>query len=211
MKNIEWIVNFLVKLIILILFVLFSLHKMEVSLTFVIIELLCFSTINSFYIIDKKIRFDIEIFSFQGVSIFLLERLAIFYWKGIPEIIYKDYIYVKLLFVIVFFILFVLLNVKNSSRYLKIYFYITSFYLVVIANIFQTNFLFKFFYMFGHDFFRLLPFAFFIYDGWVANFRLDIILVGFLSLFLMSKDNKYLFTCVLVTLCIFLRYMIIHL
>ncbi len=211
MKNIEWIVNFLVKLIILGLFILFSFYKMKVSLTYVIIELLCFSTINSFYIIDKKIRFDIEIFSFQGMSIFLLERLAIFYWMGIPEIIYKDYLYVKLLFVITFIILFVLLNVKNSGKYLKIYFYITSFYLIIIANIFQTNFLFKFFYIFGDDFFRLLPFAFFIYDGWISNFGIDIILTGIFSLFLMSKSKKYLFVYTFLILYIFLRYMIIYL
>ncbi len=211
MKNIEWGGNFLVKLIILILFILFSFHKMEISILFITVELLLFSFINSFIIENKKIRFDIEIFSFQGMSIFLLERLAIFYWNGIPEIVYKDYVYVKLLFVITFFIIFVLLNIKNSSKYLKIYFYITLFYLVVIANVFQTNFLFKFFYIFGDEFFRLLPFAFFIYDGWIANFGIDIILTGVFSLFLTSKSRKYLFVCISLILYIFLRYMIIYL
>ena len=150
-------------------------------------------------------------FSFLGITIFLLERLAIFYWKGIPEIIYKDYIYVELLFVITFFIIFILLNIKSNNKYLKTFFYITLFYLVVIANIFQTNFLFKFFYIFSDDFSKLLPFAFFIYDGWRANFELDVILVGIFSLFLMSKSRKYLFTYILLVLCIFLRYMIIYL
>ncbi len=67
MKKTDVTVNIFVKLVILTLFILFSYYKMRINLFFIITELFIFIFLNSFILTDDKVRFDIELFSFQGM------------------------------------------------------------------------------------------------------------------------------------------------
>ena len=66
--------NILIRLILLIMFVVFSFYKMKINLFYITIELLIFSFINWFIIKKKKIVFDMELFSFQAITVFYFER-----------------------------------------------------------------------------------------------------------------------------------------
>ncbi len=205
MKNIECVVNFLVKLIILVLFVLFSYYRMEINFLVIIVTLLLFSFINSFIIENKKIKFDFEIFSFQAITVFYLERKGIFYWREVPEEIFDNYDYIKLLFVAVFIIVFVFLLFKSKNEFLKKYFYCLSLSLVVIQNIFEVVI------------FVAIPvigaYLGGIYIGlsvWEAGFsyvRIDIAIIAIVVYFLVRKDKKFLYLYFFIVLCFFIRYL----
>ncbi len=205
MKNIEWVVNFLVKLIILVLFVLFSYYRMEINFLVIIVTLLLFSFTNSFIIENKKIKFDFEIFSFQAITVFYLERKGIFYWREVPEEIFYNYDYIKLLFVAVFIIVFVFLLFKSKNEFLKNYFYCLSLSLVVIQNIFEVVI------------FVAIPvigaYLGGIYIGlsvWEAGFsyvRIDIAIIAIVVYFLVRKDKKFLYLYFFIVLCFFIRYL----
>ena len=205
MKNIDWAFNFLVKLIFLVLFVLFSFYRMEINFLVIIITLLSFSFINSFIIENKKIKFDFEIFSFQAISVFYLERRGIFYWREVPEEIYDNYDYIKLLFVAVFIVAFIFLFFKSKNEFLKKYFYCLFLSLVMIQNIFEI------------EIFYAIPvignFIGIIYIGlsvWEAGFsyvRIDIAIIAILVYFLVRKDKKFLYVYFFIVLCFFIRYL----
>ena len=205
MKNIEWVVNFLVKLIILVLFVLFSYYRMEINFLVIIVTLLLFSFTNSFIIENKKIKFDFEIFSFQAITVFYLERKGIFYWREVPEEIFYNYDYIKLLFVAVFIIVFVFLLFKSKNEFLKKYFYCISLSLVVIQNIFEVAI------------FLAIPvigaYLGGIYIGlsvWEAGFsyvRIDIAIIAIVVYFLVRKDKNFLYLYFFIVLCFFIRYL----
>ena len=68
LKNTEEYFLFLAKFILLILFVFLSFYKIEVNLLIIILVLFFFSFINSLFLFDRKIKFDLEVFSFQIIT-----------------------------------------------------------------------------------------------------------------------------------------------
>ena len=204
MKNIEWASNFLMKLIILILFVLFSFYKMKINLLVITVELLLFSFINSFIIENKRIKFDFEIFSFQAIAVFYLERKGIFYWREVPEEIFDNYDYIKLLFVAVFITGFIFLFFKSKNEFLKKYFFCISLSLVMIQNIFEIEPAIP---MMEHFIFGLIYFVLSTWEAIFCHFRIDIAIIAILVYFLVRKDKKFLYIYFFIVLCLFIRYL----
>ncbi len=204
MKNIEWVVNFLVKLIILVLFVLFSFYRMEKNLLVITVVLLLFSFINSFIIENKRIKFDFEIFSFQAIAVFYLERKGIFYWREVSEGIFDNYDYIKLLFIAVFIIVFIFLFFKSKNKFLKRYFYCISLSLVMIQNIFEIEPAIP---MMEHFIFGLIYFVLSTWEAIFCHFRIDIAIIAVLAYFLVRKDKKFLYVYFFIVLCFFIRHL----
>ena len=127
MKKTDVTVNIFVKLVILTLFILFSYYKMRINIFYITAELLLFSFINSFFIKDKKFLFNMEVFSFQAATVFYFERRANFYWREVPEKIYDNFDYVKLLFLLFLVIISIFLYFKSENKYLKKYIYFIFF------------------------------------------------------------------------------------
>ena len=204
MKNIDWAFNFLVKFIFLILFVLFSFYKMKINLLVITVELLLFSFINSFIIENKRIKFDFEIFSFQAIAVFYLERKGIFYWREVPEEIFDNYDYIKLLFVAVFITGFIFLFFKSKNEFLKKYFFCISLSLVMIQNIFEIEPAIP---MMEHFIFGLIYFVLSTWEAIFCHFRIDIAIIAILVYFLVRKDKKFLYIYFFIVLCLFIRYL----
>ena len=93
MKNTNWIIFLFIKVIILILFIYFTLYKKEANLLYITIELLLFSFVNSFIIDNQKLKFDFEILSFQMITVFYFERLSIYNFREVSEDIFSNYNY----------------------------------------------------------------------------------------------------------------------
>ncbi len=205
MKNIEWVVNFLVKIIILVLFVLFSFYRMEINLLVITVVLLLFSFINSFIIENKKVKFDFEIFSFQAITIFYLERLGIFNWREVPDKIFDNYDYIKLLFVVIFIIVFIFLFFKSKNKFLKKYFFCISLSLVMIQNIFEM----KFFYAIPviGAYLGGIYIGLSVLEAGFSYVRIDIAIIAILVYFLVRKDKKFLYVYFFMILCFFIRHL----
>ena len=114
MKKDDLILNIIIKTVILILFVWFSFYKMRINLFVIIAELFTFVFLNSFVLNEKKISFNMELFCFQGMLVFLFERPIIFYWDGIPDNIYEKnfYNYNYVIYSFLFFIILVFIFFK---------------------------------------------------------------------------------------------------
>ena len=121
MKKTDVTVNIFVKLVILTLFILFSYYKMRINIFYITAELLLFSFINSFFIKDKKFLFNMEVFSFQAATVFYFERRANFYWREVPDEIFDNFNYIKLLFLLCLIIILMFLYFKNENKLLKKY------------------------------------------------------------------------------------------
>ena len=187
--------NILIRLILLIMFVVFSFYKMKINLFYITIELLIFSFINSFIIKKKKIVFDMELFSFQAITVFYFEREANFYWREVPERTFNNYNYIKLLFAIIFIVIFIYLLKNKKNNFLRKYFCWISFILIVIENIFEIE-IFSLFWVFT------------IFMS--ITFMYDIILFVVITIFLLKSDfknNKNYFYC---TYFIILSFVIRH-
>ena len=94
MKKTNWVIFLFIKVIILILFIYFTLYKKEANLLYITIELLLFSLVNSFIIDNRKLKFDFEILSFQMITVFYFERLRIYNYREVSEDIFNNYNYV---------------------------------------------------------------------------------------------------------------------
>ena len=205
MKKTDVTVNIFVKLVILTLFILFSYYKMRINIFYITAELLLFSFINSFFIKDKKFLFNMEVFSFQAATVFYFERRANFYWREVPEKIYDNFDYVKLLFLLFLVIISIFLYFKSENKYLKKYIYFIFFLLLIMGDIFKVNI------------FSLIPLGWELWLGFskgniaLTHLKIDIILVGIFLFFLGRKDNVFFFIYNFIILCLFVRYMTVNL
>ncbi len=205
MKKTDVTVNIFVKLVILTLFILFSYYKMRINIFYITAELLLFSFINSFFIKDKKFLFNMEVFSFQAATVFYFERRANFYWREVPEKIYDNFDYVKLLFLLFLLIISIFLYFKSENKYLKKYIYFIFFLLLIMGDIFKVNI------------FSLIPLGGELWLGFsigniaLTHLKIDIILVGIFLFFLGRKDNVFFFIYNFIILCLFVRYMTVNL
>ena len=206
MKNIEWVVNFLVKLIFLVLFVFFSFYKMKENLLVITIELLLFSFINSFIIENKKIKFDFEIFSFQAITVFYLERREIFLLREVPEEMFDNYDYIKLLFVVVFMFVFVFLFFKSKNEFLKKYFFCLFSLLFMIQNILELYPVIPEIPV-NEDFLGMIYIGLLIWEVAFSYLLIDIVIIGALVYLLSEKNKNFLYVYFFMILCFFLRHL----
>ncbi len=194
LKNTEEYFLFLAKFILLILFVFLSFYKIEVNLLIIILVLFFFSFINSLFLFDRKIKFDLEVFSFQIITAIFLERTAIFYWREVPEKIFYNYNYVKILFLVVSVFVFMFLKYKSDNKLLKKYFNIIFLYLVIVQDIFDIGYL------------AVLSFIFSVYETMLTYFMIDIMFIMLLNFFLAKKNKNFFHVYFFLILCIFIRY-----
>ncbi len=203
MKKTDVTVNIFVKLVILTLFILFSYYKMRINLFFIITELFIFIFLNSFILTDDKVRFDIELFSFQGMLIFLFVRPIIFYWDGIPDKIYEkifyNYNYVIYFFIFYIISVFIFFRMKKNVFWEK-YFYYFLIYMVLISNIFNIGYLIKIYNLFSFYFI-----SFSLNEAWLTHWFADIILFGFLVIFFLKKNRNFIYTYPFLVLCFIIR------
>ena len=205
MKKTDVTVNIFVKLVILTLFILFSYYKMRINIFYITAELLLFSFINSFFIKDKKFLFNMEVFSFQAATVFYFERRANFYWREVPEKIYDNFDYVKLLFLLFLVIISIFLYFKSENKYLKKYIYFIFFLLLIMGDIFKVNI------------FSLIPLGGELWLGFsvlnvvLTHLKIDIVLVSAYLFFLARKDKVFFFIYNFIILCLFVRYMTVNL
>lgn len=195
MKKIDLILNILIKLILLAIFVLFSFYKLKINILVITMTLLVFSFINSFIIKNKKISIDVEIFIFQAASVFYLERRANFKWREVPERIFDNYGYVKVLFILVFILTFIYLCIRNENKLLKKYVCSIFFILVIIENIFEIGIIYT------------ISLLFSIPSTVLSYTRIDIAVMGIVIFLFIKKEKKFFLIYNFVILCLFVRYM----
>ena len=195
MKKIDLILNILIKLILLAIFVLFSFYKLKINILVITMTLLVFSFINSFIIKNKKISIDVEIFIFQAASVFYLERRANFKWREVPERIFDNYGYVKVLFILVFILTFIYFCIRNENKLLKKYVYSIFFILVIIENIFEIGIIYT------------ISLLFSIPSTVLSYTRIDIAVIGIVIFLFIKKEKKFFLIYNFVILCLFVRYM----
>ena len=203
MKKDDLILNIIVKTVILILFVWFSFYKMSINLFVIIAELFIFVFLNSFVLNEKKISFNMELFCFQGMLVFLFERPIIFYWDGIPDNIYEKnfYNYNYVIYSFLFFIILVFIFFKlKKDIFWKKYFYCFLAYMVFISNVFYIN-LFSRIY----NLFSLYFLTYFLNESWFVYWKGDILFLGFIAAFFWKKNKKIIYIYPFLILCFFVR------
>ena len=194
MKNTNWIIFLFIKVIILILFIYFTLYKKEANLLYITIELLLFSFVNSFIIDNQKLKFDFEILSFQMITVFYFERLSIYNFREVSEDIFSNYNYIKLLFIVVFAAVFIFLTFRSKNKFLKVYFYCLFLSMIVIQNIFEIEALY------------LITIAVSLFEVALSNAMIDIGFISLLIYFHSRKNKKFLYIYFFIILSIFIRY-----
>ena len=194
MKNTSWIIFLFIKVIILILFIYFTLYKKEANLLYITIELLLFSLVNSFIIDNRKLKFDFELLSFQMITVFYFERLSIYNYREVSEDIFSNYNYVKLLFIVIFAVVFIFLTFRSKNLFLKIYFYCLFLSLIVVQNIFEIEALY------------LITIAVSLFEVALSNAMIDIGFISLLIYFHSKKNKKFLYIYFFIILSIFIRH-----
>ena len=199
MKKIDLVVNICIKLAVLALFVLFSYYKLKMNILVITIVLLIFSFINSFIIKNNKISFDMELFFFQAVTVFYFERRANFKWREVPEKIFDNYDYVKVVFILIITAVLIFIYIKKENKLLKQYACCMFFVLIIIENIFEIEIIYSISLLFS------IPSAILTYT------RIDIAVIGVIMFLLSQKDKKFFLIYNFIILCLFVRYMTIYL
>ena len=194
MKNTNWIIFLFIKVIILILFIYFTLYKKEANLLYITIELLLFSLVNSFIIDNRKLKFDFELLSFQMITVFYFERLSIYNYREVSEDIFSNYNYVKLLFIVIFAVVFIFLTFRSKNKFLKVYFYCLFLSMIVIQNIFEIEALY------------LITIAVSLFEVALSNAMIDIGFISLLIYFHSRKNKKFLYIYFFIILSIFIRH-----
>ena len=194
MKNTNWIIFLFIKVIILILFIYFTLYKKEANLLYITIELLLFSFVNSFIIDNQKLKFDFEILSFQMITVFYFERLSIYNYREVSEDIFSNYNYVKLLFIVVFAAVFIFLTFRSKDKFLKVYFYCLFLSMIVVQNIFEI------------EAFYLITIFISVFEVVFSNVMIDIGFIALLIFFQSRKNKKFIYVYFFIILSIFIRY-----
>ena len=194
MKKTNWVIFLFIKVIILILFIYFTLYKKEANLLYITIELLLFSFVNSFIIDNQKLKFDFELLSFQMITVFYFERLSIYNYREVSEDIFSNYNYVKLLFIVIFAVVFIFLTFRSKNLFLKIYFYCLFLSLIVVQNIFEIEALY------------LITIAVSLFEVALSNAMIDIGFISLLIYFHSKKNKKFLYIYFFIILSIFIRH-----
>ncbi len=194
MKKTNWVIFLFIKVIILILFIYFTLYKKEANLLYITIELLLFSLVNSFIIDNRKLKFDFELLSFQMITVFYFERLSIYNYREVSEDIFSNYNYVKLLFIVIFAVVFIFLTFRSKNLFLKIYFYCLFLSLIVVQNIFEIEALY------------LITIAVSLFEVALSNAMIDIGFISLLIYFHSKKNKKFLYIYFFIILSIFIRH-----
>ena len=195
LKKMDFLASLFLKVIILIVFLLFSYYQMKLNLFIAVITLLLFSFLNSFFILEWKIKFDMEIFSFQAITVFLFVRRALFYWREVPEEIFTHYDYIVLMFLVVSFLLFIFLKFKNENLFLRKYFYSVFLFLIIVQNILESKYL------------AIVTLLTSVYNTVFSYYMIDILIVAIVNSFFVKKDKKFIAVYFFIILAVLLRYM----
>ena len=195
LKKLDFLFSFLVKIIILIIFGIFCCYIMSLNLLVIVITLLFFSFMNSFLILEGRTKFDMEIFSFQAIAVFLFERRAIFYWREVPDKIFTHYSYIVLLFLLISLILFIFLKFKNENIFLRKYFYCIFLYLIVIQNMLESEYL------------VIISLIVSVYEAVFSYYMIDILVISVVNIFLIKKNKKFIYNYFFIVLAVLIRCM----
>ena len=195
LKKSDFLISVFLKIIILMIFLLFCYYKMKLNLFIIVITLLFFSLLNSFFILDGKIKFDMELFSFQAITCIFFERTAIFNWREVSEKIFSNYNYVILIFMLISLVLFLFLKFKSENIFLRKYFYCIFLYLVVIQNILESEYL------------EIISIMVSVYEVVFSHYMIDIFIISVINIILIKKDKKFIYNYFFIFLAVLIRYM----
>ena len=173
--------------------------------SFIIIELISFSFINSLFFKDKKIIFNKDIFLFQAVTVLFWNRLSSFnpiYFSNLlsKTVFLKEqgqainftsyysilkpfyYFLIPIIFIIIFF---------SKDKLLKCYSLFLTIYCIFLSNIFQINFIQESF---------IPVFFIWIWENFCSSFLISICIIVLFFILFLKKDQAYKFVWYLLVL-----------
>lgn len=187
-------INLIFKTLNLLFFSYFIGNVRLLNLSIITLVFLTFTIFNSFFFENKVIKFNINIFIFQVMTVFFLERESMFNLVELPEEIVtnKDYIIYLFAFLVVLFITYFQLNQKRKMG-IRVYFYTMLIFLILLENIFKIRFIYV----------VISPFL--ILSGIFTLNMLDIVFTIICSMLIKENRRHYILILNFFVIAIFIR------
>lgn len=187
-------INLIFKTFNLLFFSYFIGNVRLLNLSIITLVFLTFTIFNSFFFENKVIKFNINIFIFQVMTVFFLERESMFNLVELPEEIVtnKDYIIYLFAFLVVLFITYFQLNQKRKMG-IRVYFYTMLIFLILLENIFKIRFI------------CVVIWPFLILSGIFTLNMLDIVFTIICSMLIKQNRRHYILILNFFVIAIFIR------
>lgn len=187
-------INLVFKILNLLFFYYFIRYIMLINLSIITLVFLVFTVFNSFFFENKVIKFNVDIFIFQVMSVFFLERESMFNLVELPEemVVNKNYIIYLFVFLAIIFIIYLQLNQKRKIG-ISVYFYTMLVCLILLENIFKIQFIYVF----------IWPFL--ILSGILTLNMLDIVFIMICSILIEENRKHYILILNFFIIAIFMR------
>ena len=187
-------INLFFKTLNLLFFSYFIGNVRLLNLSIITLVFLTFTIFNSFFFENKVIKFNINIFIFQVMTVFFLERESMFNLVELPEEIVtnKDYIIYLFTFLVVLFITYFQLNQKRKMG-IRVYFYTMLIFLILLENIFKIRFIY------------VVIWPFLILSGIFTLNMLDIVFTIICSMLIKENRRHYILILNFFVIAIFIR------
>ena len=187
-------INLIFKTLNLLFFSYFIGNVRLLNLSIITLVFLTFTIFNSFFFENKVIKFNINIFIFQVMTVFFLERESMFNLVELPEEIVtnKDYIIYLFAFLVVLFITYFQLNQKRKMG-IRVYFYTMLIFLILLENIFKIRFIY------------VVIWPFLILSGIFTLNMLDIVFTISCSMLIKENRRHYILILNFFVIAIFIR------
>lgn len=187
-------INLIFKTLNLLFFSYFIGNVRLLNLSIITLVFLTFTIFNSFFFENKVIKFNINIFIFQVMTVFFLERESMFNLVELPEEIVtnKDYIIYLFAFLVVLFITYFQLNQKRKMG-IRVYFYTMLIFLILLENIFKIRFIY------------VVIWPFLILSGIFTLNMLDIVFTIICSMLIKENRRHYILILNFFVIAIFIR------
>lgn len=187
-------INLIFKTLNLLFFSYFIGNVRLLNLSIITLVFLTFTIFNSFFFENKVIKFNINIFIFQVMTVFFLERESMFNLVELPEEIVtnKDYIIYLFTFLVVLFITYFQLNQKRKMG-IRVYFYTMLIFLILLENIFKIRFIY------------VVIWPFLILSGIFTLNMLDIVFTIICSMLIKENRRHYILILNFFVIAIFIR------
>lgn len=187
-------INLIFKTLNLLFFSYFIGNVRLLNLSIITLIFLTFTIFNSFFFENKVIKFNINIFIFQVMTVFFLERESMFNLVELPEeiITNKDYIIYLFAFLVVLFITYFQLNQKRKMG-IRVYFYTMLIFLILLENIFKIRFIY------------VVIWPFLILSGIFTLNMLDIVFTIICSMLIKENRRHYILILNFFVIAIFIR------
>ena len=187
-------INLIFKTLNLLFFSYFIGNVRLLNLSIITLVFLTFTIFNSFFFENKVIKFNINIFIFQVMTVFFLERESMFNLVELPEEIVtnKDYIIYLFAFLVVLFITYFQSNQKRKMG-IRVYFYTMLIFLILLENIFKIRFIY------------VVIWPFLILSGIFTLNMLDIVFTISCSMLIKENRRHYILILNFFVIAIFIR------